>query len=65
MAARLVMPSPTRIANPKHTMPTGLPGVAPPGPAMPVVDTATCAAGDTSNTPLAISSATGSLTAPK
>ncbi|KOF52270.1 hypothetical protein AD428_21305 [Achromobacter sp. DMS1] len=59
------MPSSTRRANPKHTMPTGLPGVAPPGPAMPVVDTARCAPGEASSTPLAISSATGSLTAPK
>ena len=65
MTARLLMPSPLRMAKPKQTMPTGLPGVAPPGPAMPVVDTATCAAGAASSTPVAISSATGSLTAPK
>ena len=56
-------PRPSRAAKPNHTMPKGLPGTAPPGPAMPLMATARSA-------PLrrsacaAISCTVGSLTAP-
>ena len=44
-------------------LPTGLPGTAPPGPAIPVIATATLAR-ERRSAPRAISRATGSLTAP-
>jgi hypothetical protein len=50
-------------ASASHTVPTGLPGTAPPGPAMPVTATARCT-GARFSAPSAIASATGSLTAP-
>jgi hypothetical protein len=50
-------------ASASHTVPTGLPGTAPPGPAMPVTATARCT-GARVSAPSAIARATGSLTAP-
>ena len=50
-------------ATPKHTVPTGLPGTAPPGPAIPVMDTESCAP-ECSRAPQAISRAVSQLTAP-
>jgi hypothetical protein len=49
--------------QPKQTVPTGLPGTAPVGPAMPVVDTATSAL-LLASAPSAIAPATSSLTEP-
>ena len=49
--------------QPKHTIPTGLVSVPPPGPAIPVTATATCARLRLS-APDAISRAVSSLTAP-
>jgi hypothetical protein len=51
------------LAQPKHTVPTGLPGTAPVGPAMPVVETAMWALLEPS-APLAMAAATSSDTLP-
>jgi hypothetical protein len=58
------LPGSRRMAHAKQTVPTGLSGVPPSGPAMPVTATATCAA-LCDSAPIAIARATGSLTAPK
>ena len=50
-------------AQPKQTVPTGLPGTAPVGPAMPVVETATSAV-LLPSAPSAMRPATSSLTEP-
>ena len=50
-------------ARPIHTVPTGLPGSAPPGPAMPVADTATSQP-SAARAPSAMAHAVSSLTAP-
>src|SRR5512141_1827172 len=55
---------PSREATAKCTRPTGLPGVAPPGPAMPVVETARSTPAR-SSAPTAIAVAVSLLTAPK
>ena len=55
---------PSRAATAKCTRPTGLPGVAPPGPAMPVIDTARSTPAR-SSAPTAIAVAVSLLTAPK
>ena len=55
---------PSRAATAKCTRPTGLPGVAPPGPAMPVIDTARSTPAF-SSAPIAIAVAVSLLTAPK
>jgi len=54
---------PSRAAAAKCTRPTGLPGVAPPGPAMPVMDTARSTSA-VSSAPTAIAIAVSLLTAP-
>ena len=54
---------PPRAAAAKCTSPTGLPGVAPPGPAMPVIATARSAS-ECASAPCAIASAVSRLTAP-
>src|SRR6266550_1396730 len=54
---------PSRAATAKCTRPTGLPGVAPPGPAMPVVETARSTPAF-SKAPIAIAVAVSLLTAP-
>ena len=59
---RSVWVAPARLQA-KQTVPTGLPGTAPPGPAMPVVDSATWPA-LLASAPCAIAAATSSLTAP-
>ena len=58
----VVVAAPRR-ASPNHTRPTGLSALPPPGPAMPVTDTATPAS-ERASAPSAIVFATGSLTAP-
>src|SRR5258708_2811051 len=55
---------PSRAATAKCTRPTGLPGVAPPGPAMPVMATARSTSAR-SSAPIAIAVAVSLLTAPK
>src|SRR3981081_920616 len=55
---------PSRAATAKCTSPTGLPGVAPPGPAMPVMETARSTPAF-SSAPIAIAVAVSLLTAPK
>src|SRR3954449_8040845 len=55
---------PSRAATAKCTRPTGLPGVAPPGPAMPVMETARSTPAF-SSAPIAIAVAVSLLTAPK
>src|SRR5665213_4391484 len=55
---------PSRAATAKCTRPTGLPGVAPPGPAMPVIETARSTPAF-SSAPTAIAVAVSLLTAPK
>ena len=55
--------SAAREAAAKCTSPTGLPGEPPPGPAMPVMETAR-SAGACASAPLAIASAVSRLTAP-
>jgi hypothetical protein len=59
---RSVWVAPPRLQA-KHTVPTGLPGTAPVGPAMPVVDSATWAL-LLANAPSAMAAATSTLTAP-
>jgi coenzyme Q-binding protein COQ10 len=54
---------PSRAATAKCTRPTGLPGVAPPGPAMPVMETARSTPAF-SSAPIAIAVAVSLLTAP-
>ncbi len=54
---------PPRRPRPIHTVPTGLPGSAPPGPAMPVTDTATSAS-SSRRAPWAMARAVSALTAP-
>src|SRR5882724_2845275 len=54
---------PRLTAQANHTVPTGLPGTAPSGPAIPVTATATCAP-ERRRAPRAIARATASLTAP-
>src|SRR6202035_3924492 len=61
--SRLMM-RPSRAATAKCTRPTGLPGVAPPGPAMPVMETARSTPAR-SSAPTAIAIAVSLLTAPK
>src|SRR3954469_20838585 len=55
---------PSRAATAKCTRPTGLPGVAPPGPAMPVMETGRSTPAF-SSAPIAIAGAVSLLTAPK
>jgi len=55
---------PSRAAAAKCTRPTGFPGVAPPGPAMPVMATARSTSAF-SSAPIAIAVAVSRLTAPK
>ena len=55
--------APPRAAVASHTVPTGLSGVPPPGPAMPVTATAKLA-GERASAPSAIARATSALTAP-
>jgi len=55
---------PSRAATARCTRPTGLPGVAPPGPAMPVMATARSTSAF-SSAPNAIATTVSLLTAPK
>jgi SHS family lactate transporter-like MFS transporter len=55
--------TPLRVAQAKHTVPTGFPGTPPPGPAIPLIASDRSAALCVS-TPFAISSTVASLTAP-
>ena len=60
---RSVRHSPSRRAKPNSTRPTGFAGVAPPGPAMPVTETAR-STGARASAPCAIAAAVSALTAP-
>src|SRR3954468_23158891 len=60
---RRVSRAPSRVATEKHTVPTGLSSVPPPGPAMPVMPTPTSAS-SAAQAPSASASATSTDTAP-
>ena len=62
-SATILAGSASRSARAKTTVPTGFDGVPPPGPAMPVIATATSAS-DAASAPRAIAQAVATLTAP-